>query len=179
MWHLVWYCFGFWLLDWFFVWFLFQIILIMNKVQRLVNNQVEIHLIVKVHSLRKINDVPFYQFYSFWNVWILSKRFLNLTLAVRLFKSFDASKVVYQNIKNFAWNQTDKIPCIGMSSIYFVLIHFIKTSNTYISSLMGNVNRCSNSRSSFKSEDRSIKRRNGFLVFSSVLIFNFQQDQMV
>ena len=80
MWHLVWYCFGFWLLDWFFVWFLFQIILIMNKVQRLVNNQVEIHLIVKVHSLRKINDVPFYQFYSFWNVWILSKRFLNLTL---------------------------------------------------------------------------------------------------
>ena len=85
MWHLVWYCFGFWLLDWFFVWCLFQIILIMNKVQRLVNNQVEIHLIVKVHSLRKINDVPFYQFYSFWNVCILSKRFLNLTLAVRLY----------------------------------------------------------------------------------------------
>ena len=76
------------------------------------------------------------------------------------------NKAVYNSAINFAWNQTDKIPCIGMSSIYFVLIHFIKTSNTYISSLMGNVNRCSNSRSSFKSEDRSIKRRNGFLDIS-------------
>lgn len=96
MWHLVWYYFGFWLLDWFFVWFLFQIILIMNKVQRMVNNQAEIRLIVKVHSLRKINDVPFYQFYSFWNVWILSKRFLNLTLEKLMHKKlcFTQSKTL-------------------------------------------------------------------------------------